>query len=216
MNCTTIRRLGSWLPWLLAACAAPRRQLVDGDYPGRLQPPAALGVDLVWQQRITATWGEGEQRGFEAALQKQRDELTVIGMSPLGQVGFVLIQRPAGVTFENRTDMQLPFPPRFVLLDVQRTFFPWLPADPTLRDGDRQAVVDDELVTERYRDGRLRERTFTRCSGQPAGVIQVTYDWDAAQPQQRAPRQAVLNNGWFRYRLTIDTHAETVLPPAGS
>lgn len=178
--------------------------------------PASLGADVMWQQRVTARWGDGIERGFEAAVQKQGDTLTVIGLSPLGQAGFVLTQDSAGVRFENRTDMQLPFPPRFVLLDVQRMFFPWLPDSASAADGEHSAVIDGEQVVEIRSEGRLRERRFSRCDGIPAGEIVVRYEWSDADVLRVAPRKAVLDNGWFGYRMSVDTHAETTLPRGGS
>ena len=197
---------------LLAACAAPpRRTFPDAAYPGTLLAPAALGVELVWQQRVTAHWGDGEQRGFDAAIQLQGDKLTVIGLSPLGQPGFVITLQNGQVALTNQTDMEVPFPPRFVLQDVQRTFWPWLG---TATDGELEALVGGELVRERHVAGRLVERTFTRLDGKPAGTITVTYDWTGTESGWRVPKQVTLHNGWFGYRLVIDTHAETVLPSA--
>lgn len=203
---------------VLAAChSQPQRVLTDADYPGELLPPAALGADLLWQQRVTASWGDSEQRGFDAAVQKQGDTLTVIGLSPLGQAGFVLVQRGLQVTFENHTDMHLPFPPRYVLLDVQRAFFPWLPplaAD--AGDGEREQVVGLERIVEVRKDGRLVERRFTRLDGKPAGTIVVRYEWTGTDAGRRAPTRAVLDNGWFGYRMTVDTHTEAALPAEGA
>lgn len=209
---------------LLALCAVaaagcqatPRRVLTDADYPGELRPPEALGMDLLWQQRVTAHWGDGEERGFDAAVQKQGTKLTVIGLSPLGQAGFVLVQDPSGVSSQNHTDMHLPFPARFVLLDVQRTFFPWLPAMEAPADGERSGIVAGEQVVEIHAKGRLVERRFTRLSGQPAGSIVIRYEWGDEAAGRMAPRRAVLDNGWFGYRMTVDTHSEAVLPPEGS
>ena len=183
----------------------------DADYPGTLMPPGSLGVEVVWQQRVTAHWGNGEQRGFDAAIQRQGDKLTVIGLSALGQAGFIITLQNDVVGLTNQTDMEVPFPPRCVLLDVQRTFWPWL-GTPT--DGEREAIVGGELVRERHAAGRLVERTFTRLDGKPPGTITVTYDWTDTESGRRAPKQATLHNGWFGYRLVIDTHAETVLPSA--
>ena len=202
---------------LLTACAAPPRPVfTDADYPGTLLPPSSLGAELVWQQRVTAHWGDAEQRGFDAALQRRGDTLTVIGLSPLGQAGFVITLRDGVVALTNQTDMEVPFPPRFVLLDVQRTFYPWLPALPPgeVADGQREAIVGGERVRERRVGGRLVERTFTRLDGKPVGTITVTYDWADTEAGRLAPKQATLHNGWFGYRMVIDTHAETVLPSA--
>lgn len=205
----------AWLsPLVLLACqGTPRRVLRDADYPGELLPPAALGTDLLWQQRVTASWGESDERGFDAAVQKQGDELLVVGFSPLGQAGFVLKLRDGLVAFENKTDMELPFPPRYVLLDVQRTFYPWLPHDDVPADGERTAVVGAEHIVEVHRVGRLVERRFTRLDGVPAGTITVRYEWSDGDAGRIAPRRAVLDNGWFGYRMTVDTHTEAVLPP---
>jgi len=199
-----------------AAChSAPQRVLTDADYPGELLPPAALGADLLWQQRVTASWGDSEQRGFDAAVQKQGETLTVIGLSPLGQQGFVLVQRGKDVSFENHTDLHLPFPPRFVLLDVQRAFFPWLSAG-AAADGERTVVVGGEQIVEVRAGGRLVERRFTRLDGKPAGAIVVRYEWAPDDAGRVAPKRAVLDNGWFGYRMTVDTHAETRLPADGA
>jgi hypothetical protein len=203
----------------VAAChSRPQRVLTDADYPGELLPPAALGADLLWQQRVTASWGDGEQRGFDAAVQKQGDVLTVIGLSPLGQAGFVMVQRGLQVTSEHHTDMHLPFPPRYVLLDVQRAFFPWLPLLGTgsAGDGERERIVGQERIVEVHKDGRLVERRFTRLDGKPAGAIVVRYEWAGTDASRRAPARAVLDNGWFGYRLTVDTHTEAALPPEGA
>jgi hypothetical protein len=201
----------STLPLCAMACQ-PLETRSPGiqDYPGELLPPTALGADLLWQQRVTASWGDGEQRGFDAAVQKQGNVLTVVGLSPLGQAGFVLTQRDAGVEFTNHTDMHLPFPPQFVLLDVQRTFFPWL--TPGAADGAFEQIVGQERVVEVHRSGRLVERRFARLDGKPAGEIVVRYEWRDGDHGRRAPSRAVLDNGWLGYRLTVDTHTETLLP----
>ncbi|HEU4418453.1 MAG TPA: hypothetical protein VFT55_05910, partial [Planctomycetota bacterium] len=79
---------------LLAACSSSAaHRWREEDYPGTLQPAAALATDMFLQQRVTATWGEDGQRGFDAAIQKQGDTLTVIGLSPVGSAGFAMILR---------------------------------------------------------------------------------------------------------------------------
>jgi hypothetical protein len=199
---------------LLAACAssAPRRWQ-EQDYPGTLQPAQALGTDMLLQQRVTATWGEDGQRGFDAAIQKQGDALTVIGLSPVGSAGFAMILRGTTVELRNETDQDLPFPARFILLDVQRTFYPWLPG-PAPSDGPREGDVSGEHVHETWSRGRLVERRFERLDAKPQGVITITYDWTDAPADRLVARRIVLQNGWFGYRLAIDTHAETRLPAA--
>jgi hypothetical protein len=186
--------------------------LRDSDYPGALLPPASLGGDVLWQQRVTASWGDGDSRGFDAAVQKRGDQLTVIGLSPLGQPGFVMQLQDGAMALQNHTDMAVPFPPRFVVLDVQRVFFPWLPAAPELEHGEREGIAHGERIAERFVAGRLVERRFTRLDGAPAGSITVRYDWRDSEPGRRAPRRAELEHGWFGYRLVIDTHTETALP----
>lgn len=195
----------------LASCAAPSRpQLTDADYPGELQLPEVLPFDVLWQQRVTAIWGEGEQRGFDAAVQKVGDTLVVIGMSPVGSPGFVLKLRDGVVELTNHTGTEMPFPPRFVVLDVQRVFFPWI-APPVPGDGEIVDTVAGERITERRVGGRLVERRFERRDGVPAGTIVVRYEWGDGGGLEHVPPRATLDNAWFGYRIVIDTHAEAVL-----
>ncbi len=58
-------------------------------------------------------------------MQKQGDVLTIVGLSPVSGPGFVLVLQDGRVTLTNQSGMEVPFPPRFVVLDVQRVFFPW-------------------------------------------------------------------------------------------
>lgn len=191
---------------LVAACGPrPRRPTMPKDpaaYPGTLRSPAALEHDFFWRQQVTARWGNKRKRGFQAVLQRQGEELKMVALSPMGQPGFVITLAGEAVSLENKTRRKLPFPPRFILLDIQRTFFPWLPGDAPA-DGERRGEVDGEEVVERYAGGRLVERTFRRLDAKPPGLIRVTYEgWPA---EGDAPAMAVLDNGWFGYRLEIAT-----------
>lgn len=197
---------------LSGACAAPERPtFCDADYPGTLRQPSALAFDVLWRQRVTAKWRDGQQ-GFDAAVQVLGDTLTVIGLSPAGQPGFVFVLDGDEVTSENRSGRELPFPPRYILLDVQRAFYPWLGDGVGVLgrrdDGTYERQVDGERVVEHWSEGRLRRRTFERSEGAPAGVIEVTYRWGDGM---RAPVEAVLDNGWFGYTLTVATVEENAL-----
>lgn len=177
------------------------------DYPGTLRPPTELGADFQWRQQVTAKWPQGT-RSFDAVLSKTGDELLLVGLGPMDTPGFVLtLDAKAQLEFENHTGQPVHFNPRYVLLDVQRAFYPWLPA--ASGAGAREGIVDNERVTETWKDGVLTERTFQRLDQNPPGTIVVTYSgWTAGS---RAPRRATLNNGWFGYTLTIQTFEQSSL-----
>ena len=191
-----------------AAChpTEPSEPVAAGprDYPGVLRPPDTMGPDVQWRQRVTAEWTQqgGGRESFEAVLSKADAELLLLGLSPMGQPGFILRLKDGEIEFENKAKRQLPFPPRYILLDVQRVYFPWLDGAPP-NDGERTEEVHGERVTERWKDGRLVHRRFQRADGQPPGEIKVDYSgWEDGAD---APRRAVLANDWFGYTLTIDT-----------
>ncbi|MFT4512516.1 MAG: hypothetical protein ACI91B_001212 [Planctomycetota bacterium] len=199
---------------LASCCGTARQPLNDLDYPGSLQAPTRLPVEALWQQRVTAAWQapgeERQERGFDAALQRNGDTLTVIGLSPMGTTGFSIQQSEAGIDIVNNMPEQMVIPPRFILLDVQRAFFPWLGAP--LQDDERSEQKNDELVTETWSAGKLQKRTFTRLDQQPKGTITITYEWDKLD--WVLPTRTILDNGWFGYELTIVTHSETRIEAA--
>lgn len=198
----------------LASCSGTTNQpRNDLDYPGTLQSATRLPVEAVWQQRVTAAWQapgeERQERGFDAALQRSGDSLTVIGLSPMGSVGFSIQQSPTGIDVVNNMPEQMVIPPRFILLDVQRAFFPWM--DDPITTGMRMGHKDDEIISETFANGRLTKRTFARLNQQPKGLITIRYEW--GKPEWALPTKAILDNAWFGYELTIVTHSETRLEP---
>lgn len=188
------------LALVLGACGgaettAPR-------YPGTLRPPSAMGADVMMRQRLTARWGEGEETSFDAVLQKQGNALILLGLGPHGGRAFVIAQRDGAVSYEELVDIDLPFPPEFILLDVQRVFFPRLSPAP-LGDGVHERVVDGERVIERWQNGKLVSRTFERADGDPAGTITIGYGTGWAPGEQ--PPTVRFDNGWFGYSLSVET-----------
>ncbi len=204
------RSLGlGWVLLAANACHPPDPEVASPGsaavgYPGTLLAPAKLGPDVQWEQRVTAQWGEGKRRSFDAVLSKVGDELLILGLGPMKVPGFVvrLHEGEVDITVDKRMPESLPFAPRYIVLDVQRVFFPWIPGGPP-RDGERHHLGDGERVTERWAGGRLIERRFTRADARPPGEIVVRYEgWHDGQD---APARAVLDNGWFGYTLTIET-----------
>jgi hypothetical protein len=198
--------LAVFLAVSLAACGPPAASGPPAEYPGELAPPsslrspAALGDAFALDQHVVSESPQGTHE-FRAILQKQDDTLTMVGLGPHGGRGFVLTQRGDEVTFESHLPRALPFPPRFMLLDVHRVWFMGLPGP--LADGEHRGEIDGEEVVERWEGGRLRERTFRRLDGHPPGVIRVTYEGGLGGSEP--PSAVHYDNGWFDYRLTITT-----------
>jgi len=194
---------------LFACCPAQRPDKLPADaYPGTLRAPADLGPDIMWRQKVTAQWGKSESRSFEAVLQKQGDKLTLLGLNPMGQMGFAITLHNGVIDFQNKAGMALPFPPRFILLDVQRAFWPWLGAKPAA-DGERTGEAPGERVVETWSNGRLQRRTFQRADDKPPGSIVISYS--GYETGQLAPKKAVLDNRWFGYVLTVETYEQQTL-----
>jgi hypothetical protein len=159
-----------------------------------------------WRQQVTARWPTGTQR-FEAVLLKRAGELTMVGLSPLGLPGFVLRLDAGGqLHVENRTGEPLPFEPAYVIADVQRVFFPWLPSPAAGFTGEQVGSRAGAEIRERYHAGQLVERRFERDTAHGLERVVVRY----SQPPenagaQDAPLRAELDNQLLHYGLVIET-----------
>jgi len=209
----TIRALLCVLALCAACSATPRAEpppLTEDMYPWRLQPPSALPGDFLWQQRLTAHV-HGEEHSLKAVLQKQGNHLVLIGLTPFGTKAFVLDQLDMTVTFQSLVDRKLPFPPRFVLNDVQRCYLPLGDPASQPRDGEERVMLDGEELVQVFVNGHLSERRFRRLDAKPPGELRVLYrNWTPAGVAQ----DVVLDNRWFGYSMDITTLSAKTLPPA--
>jgi hypothetical protein len=189
---------------LLLACASGPRapsKLRESDYPGTLVESARLPATFA-RQRIEARFGE-HAMSFQAVLQVDAGVLSLLALTPYGTRAFLIEQRGQAVRFEQYIDRDLPFPPRFILIDVHRALFsgafPLTPAQP---DGEHSVERDGERITERWQAGAVRERSFARLDGKPQGSIRIDYGDDGLRAGS-LPKRIALENGWFDYSLVI-------------
>lgn len=194
------------LSLLLVACGPPPAAGPLPEYPGQLEAPASLrspsvlGEAFALEHRVRSESPEGAHE-FRAVLQRQGDALVIVGFGPHGGRGFTLTQRGDEIEFDSQLPRELPFPPRFMLLDVHRVWFRGL--EGPLPDGEHRAVIDEEEVVERWEGGRLMERTFRRLDGEPEGLIRVVYEGGLGG--EAPPPVVRYENGWLGYALTITT-----------
>lgn len=178
---------------LVVTCAGPAPtpdEIMAVADPGPIAPLAQMPIDFMLRQTVTAEWGvDGESQSFEAVVQQVDGLLTIVALSPAGQPGFVVTYDGVEFAVENHTDRELPFPPAFMVGDVQRVFYPW--AEPS---------IGDVTVVEEGDDSPAR-RTFTRAGEQGAETLVVTMsDWGPV-----APASAELTS-WYGYTLQIETY----------
>jgi hypothetical protein len=205
---TALGALG--LALLASACGGgPPRPAARPD-PSVLHAPSEYPGAFLDRQHITATYGT-RKASFDAVLQKRGDELVLLGMTPFGSRAFVLKQTGVDVTFESFVPQELPFPPRYILLDVHRVFFDGVaPGPQALDDGMHDATRDGEQITERWQGGRLWQRRIRRVNADPAGEIVI--DYDAGMPAGGPPPAHVgFANGWYGYRLDITTQSHELI-----
>ena len=172
-------------------------------YPGELVPVQALAGrgDFLARQTLVGRYGPREVHG-EVVVQKRGATLTLIGLTPFGSKAFVIQQDASGVRSEEILPGSLPFPARFMLLDVHRALFMGLPGEPG-PDGERRGRRGGERITEAWADGKLMRRSFRRVDRRPRGTILVEYV--GGMTGGRPPAKIVLTNGWFGYTVEIST-----------
>lgn len=201
------------LALLLAACGSPSAAPIR-DYPGPLHAPSTYPRDFALDQTVTAHHAQGSDT-FRAVVEKNGDALVMVGLGPHGGRAFVLAQEGDAIRFESQLPRELPFPPRYMLLDVHRAWLLGLPGAP-LADGEHQGELEGEEITETWADGRLLARTFRRLDGRPAGLVRITYQGGLSTDLSAEPPTRVeLDNGWFGYRLVIEGITLRALAPPG-
>lgn len=178
---------------------APRSPGAKGPYRWQLLSPTRFRQDFLWRQRVEARFG-ARRFSAEVVVQKRGEDLTLIALSPLGSKAFVIQQRGLRVESKSFAVKDLPFPPRYVLIDIQRTWMPLAPAPAPTFEGTREVQLSGEHVIERWQGGRLRERRFFASRRPSAGALTVRY-----QPTAIGPGDALLSNRWFGYELQITT-----------
>jgi hypothetical protein len=187
----------------------PVSTLTAREYPGTLVLPSTVPGEFLARQLVKARY-EGTRVRFESVLQKRGDTLTLLGLTPFGTRAFLLQQEGTAVTFTSYVDRVLPFPPRYILYDIQRALFIGIGFGP-LTDGVHTAHRDGEEIRERWKGGRVMERTFQRESGQPPGSI--TISCKDGMVFGVPPPKLKFRNGWFGYDLTITTRSIEALEP---
>ncbi len=198
--------------FILAACAARREPLTavpPREYPGTLVLPSSIPVDFIAQQEVRVRHGDRRVR-FRSVLQKRGNTITVLGLTPFGSRAFLLQQEGPEVSFTAYVDRQLPFPPRYILLDIHRALFIGIGTGP-MADGTHSARRHGEVIRERWREGRVVERTFERESGDPPGLITIRCE-DGMLPGV-PPSRLTFHNDWFHYDMTILTSSYEELDP---
>lgn len=189
----------------LTACAAARPAPPRAQDPGALEDPARYEGGFMMRQRVEVTLPARTLR-FEAVLQKQGGALTLVGLTPFGTRAFVLEQRGFEVTFTPTLPMELPFPARYMMIDIQRVFLR-AAGHGAAGDGAREATVAGEQVRETWQGGRLMRRSFSRAGD--AGGAEA--DYEGGMLGRAAPRVVRYTNRWGGYALTITTLAQQAL-----
>ncbi len=170
-------------------------------YRGPLLEPASIPFDFLWQQRVTATHGE-RSGGFSAVVQKQGNQLLVLGLTPMKTRGFLLTQQALQIEYEQYVPFDLPFEPKSVLYDIHRAFFYGL-LDGFPQQAIRASRFEDETIKDEFERGRLTRRTFDNVSSTGKRLL-VEYQPDGYQLGQ-PPKTTLIDNRAYGYRLKVET-----------
>lgn len=111
----------------LAGCRARPRGPVASEVPA--EDMALLSTDemgeqaFLVRQRIQAIAPDGKRHEFQAVVQYQAGELTVLVLTPYGSRALTIVQRGETLEIETFGSEKMPFDPRRLLIDVHQVFF---------------------------------------------------------------------------------------------
>ncbi|MDN5861883.1 MAG: DUF3261 domain-containing protein [Salinisphaera sp.] len=160
---------------LAAAGCAPPRPLLPPLTPG------SLGDSITVRQQLTVRF-DGEVRSMQVALQVAPTDLTLIGLTALGQRLFTLSWAGGQLALKSRVNRIADIDPARILADLQLAYWPL----PALR-----AALPDSLHLEQYGTARVLWRDGELL-------------WFASsQTANRWGSTLTLYNARLGYRLTI-------------
>ena len=195
--------LGASVSLALSGCAhvsfSPR---AVSECPGELRSTHDIAGDLRLELRYSLR-SSSVDTAFRLAVEKRGDELTLVGLSPLGAVLFSVVQTGVDLEVDALPAAVLAVPPENVLRDLHRALFVGVASAPL--DGEVHAVRDGTRLIEVWSDGRLRRRSFERAGGKPPGEIVIEF---VASPAEGLA-EARIDNGWCGYRATLVTLAQS-------
>jgi hypothetical protein len=198
------------LPALLAclACAHPRPVTLPEDRSASviLVPTGQLAPSFVAQQKLHGRYGEREF-SLDVVVQLAQGKLTLVGLTPFGTRAFVLTQEGTEVKLEKFIDRELPFDPRYVLDDVHRVFFRKLPG--AQGSGEFSGEDHGEHITERWQNGVLVQRRFTRPSAGDNSPVVITF---RGAPSPVVAPEVTLESKRFGYTLDVHTLTQQLVP----
>lgn len=154
--------LSLWRPPQVPRCAAT------------LVPSGSLPDGLRMRHRHRVE-GDGVAASLETVAETRDGRLALVGMNAFGSQLFGLTQRDRDVEVVSSLDPALRVPPGNVLRDLHLAWFFALPDVPR-PDGVHRGRVAGVEVSERWRDGALRER---RVRSEAGGEAQVRFAPDA-------------------------------------
>jgi len=193
--------LASAYALVLLACSGGSE--LARDDPGTVRAPRSYPHDVRIEHTVTAVHARGRHT-FRAILEKRGDALVLVGLGPHGGRAFVLAQEGETIRFESHLPQELPFSPRYMLLDVHRVWFLGIFGAPR-HEGEHRAEIEGEEVVEHWADGRLVSRAFRRLDGRPPGWIRIAYHGGLSpDPASDAPERIELDNDRLGYRLIIE------------
>jgi hypothetical protein len=178
----------------------------EGRTPSQAPPPEENGAlpdiskfncNFTWQQTVSASYGPLTST-FDAIVECSDGELRMVGLTPFKTRAFLLTQKGQIFHFEKFVDRELPFSPKQILVDLHRTFFIGFQT----RTEERTERYFQEERVDDARDGKLWKRRLKRVANE-SGSISIDYEggFDGTVP----PSQVVLTNGYYGYRLVVET-----------
>ena len=185
----------------------PGRARAIPNCPGEWVPTQAIAGDFLVRQRLIVTQGD-LVFVLHLVAQKTDDELVLVGLHPFGAKLFTLRQRGLETSVDAAPAPVLEVPPLNVLRDFHRARFLGLAGAGA--DGTFAEQRDGTEVRELHEAGRLRRRSFRRLGGDPAGVVELSFEAPSAEAEGRD--RVTIENGWCGYRAELTTLSDQPLP----
>jgi len=185
----------------LAALACSGRGTMPPAQPN-LPSPASVQTDFFLRQEILATH-QRRSVTYRAALEKRGDVLRLVGLTPYGSPAFMVEQSGDEIRFTAYVDLDLPFDPAHMLVDVHRVLFAGSGVGARLADGVHEFEDATGAVVETWMAGSITSRVFVDTES-AAEVARVDFR-GALDPASITCPTAILRDEDHKYEIEIRT-----------